>query len=426
MHFVEVAVQNVRGFSPKGRFALPSGYVALKPPLEPSPLAQLSLALLYPDGRGGDASLVAPGQRVGKAAVTFVGQDGITYRVLRELGGGGSLHRLNPSTQQPELVTQDAGEATQFLRGQAGLLPRGTFELLFTVQASQLPSRRPRGSARASSPGMPALRTQSSSGLPSQSSPGLHTQSSPGLSGSFPVVPASDIPASEAKLRELQAEYVLCKEVDSLQFEVDGLNAQVFDCEAKLRSTEGLKEKLREAEAAWAAEPTPESMGLPKDIQERAERFSRTVSRRDEALARLNSEREVADEQARSMAAVEPIVRNRNFWIAVAAGVVCLGLGLFLSGPARYVALLDIPAFGFAALLGLRYVEELQEEDRMKRRGEMFSAREKKILEEFEAEAGFVRKAMELFDVDAAHEIAPRLQRREHLGSQVAQLRAQL
>ena len=32
MHFVEVAVQNVRGFSPAGRFALKTGYLVLKPP----------------------------------------------------------------------------------------------------------------------------------------------------------------------------------------------------------------------------------------------------------------------------------------------------------------------------------------------------------------------------------------------------------
>src|SRR5687768_4539256 len=132
MHFVEVAVQNVRGFSPAGRFALKTGYLVLNPPTpELSPLAGLSLALLYADGRGGDAALAATTQKAGKAALTFVGQDSVTYRVLRELGGGGSLHRLNPATKQPELVTQDTAEANQFLRGQVGLPPRTTFEQLF-------------------------------------------------------------------------------------------------------------------------------------------------------------------------------------------------------------------------------------------------------------------------------------------------------
>ena len=143
------------------------------------------------------------------------------------------------------------------------------------------------------------------------------------------VLPASDIPAAEAKVRELEKELVLCKEVDNLQFEVDGLNSQVFDLESKLRGTDGLKEKLRQAEAAWNAEPTPESMGLPQDIVARAERYPRMLARRDEAMARLQSEREVAEEEAQRLPDVEPLVRNRNFWIAVGVGVVCFVAGLF-------------------------------------------------------------------------------------------------
>ncbi|HYO67464.1 MAG TPA: chromosome segregation protein SMC [Archangium sp.] len=437
MHFVEVAVQNVRGFSPAGRFALKTGYLVLKPPTpELSPLAGLSLALLYADGRGGDAALAASTQKAGKAALTFVGQDSLTYRVLRELGGGGSLHRLNPTTKQPELVTQDTAEANQFLRGQVGLPPRTTFEQLFCLQASQLPSRRPRGAGRPastsglrahSSPGMPGLH--SSPGMPavrSPTSPGMAI-SSPGMSISSPgVMPVSDIPAAEAKVRELEKELVLCREVDNLQFEVDGLNSQVFDLESKLRGTDGLKEKVRQAEEAWNAEPTPESFGLPQDIVARAERYPRTLARRDEALARLQSEREVAEEEAQRLPDVEPLVRNRHFWIAVAVGVAFLIGGLLTDGLGRYLSLLDIPAFGFAAVLAIRYVDELQDRDRLSRRGEMFAVREKKILEEFEAEAGPVRKALEVFDVDTPKEIPLRLQRREQLGAEVAQLRAQL
>ncbi|HEX5749239.1 MAG TPA: chromosome segregation protein SMC [Archangium sp.] len=427
MHFVEVAVQNVRGFSPAGRFAFKTGYLVLKPPTpELSPLAGLSLALLYADGRGGDAALAASTQKAGKAALTFVGQDSVTYRVLRELGGGGSLHRLNPATKQPELVTQDTAEANQFLRGQVGLPPRTTFEQLFCLQAAQLPSRRPRGGARASTSGLRALSSPGMPAMRSPTSPGM-AHSSPGMSISSPgVIPVSDIPAAEAKVRELEKELVLCREVDNLQFEVDGLNSQVFDLESKLRGTDGLKEKVRQAEEAWNAEPTPESFGLPQDIVARAERYPRSLARRDEALARLESEREVAEEEAQRLPDIEPLVRNRNFWIAVAAGVACFAVSFSFSDWARYVALLDIPAFGFAAVLAMRYVDELQDRDRLGRRKEMFAVREKKILEEFEAEAGPVRKALEVFDVDTPKEIPLRLQRREQLGAEVAQLRAEL
>ena len=420
MHFVELAVQNARGFSPAGRFPLKTGYFILKPPgAEPSPVVALSLALLYADGRGGDAALSASPQKPGKAALTLMGQDAVTYRVLRELGGGGSLHRLNPNTRQPELVTQDTTEANQFLRGQVGLPPRTSFEQLFCLQAAQLPSRRPRGRAAGlrtqSSPGTPIARTHSSPGIPA-----------PGLAQGQVVQPAADIPAAEAKVRELEKELVLCKEVDNLQFEVDGLNSQVFSLESKLRSTEPLKEKLREAEARWSAEPTPEKLGLPNDILARAERYSRTLARRDEALQRLESDKELADEEAQRLPDVEPLVKNRNFWIALGAGLVCFVASLFFTNTVRYVALLDVPAFGVAAVFALRHVEELQHKDKLNRRGEQFAVREKKINDEFEAEAGPVRRALEVFDVDTPKDIAPRLQRREQLGAEVAELRTQL
>ena len=62
-------------------------------------------------------------------------------------------------------------------------------------------------------------------------------------------------------------------------------------------------------------------MGLPQDIVARAERYPKMLARRDEAMARLQSEREVAEEEAQRLPDVEPLVRNRNFWIAVGVGV---------------------------------------------------------------------------------------------------------
>ncbi len=316
-------------------------------------------------------------------------------------------------------MTQDTTEANQFLRGQVGLPPRTSFEQLFCLQAAQLPSRRPRaragGPRSQSSPGVPSSRAHSSPGMPA-----------PGLAAGQAVQPAQDLPAAEAKQRELEKELVLCREVDNLQFELDGLNSQVFSLESKLKSTEPLQEKVREAEARWSAEPTPEKLGLPADILARAERYARTLARRDEAMQRLLDEKDLADEEAKRTPDVEPLVKNRNFWLAVAAGIVCFGASLFFTNSVRYLALVDVPAFGVAAMFALRHVEELQHKDKLSRRGEQFAVREKKIADEFEAEAGPVRRALEVFDVDTPKEIAPRLQRREQLGAELAELRTQL
>jgi hypothetical protein len=410
MHFTEVAVQNVRGFSPAGRFALKPGYLVLKPPAptEPSALAGLTLALLYADGRGGEASFNAPGQR-GKAALTFVGQDGVTYRLLRELGGSGTLHRINPTTQQPELVTQDSAEMNQYLRGQAGLPPRTTFEQVCCLQATQLPTRRPR--LKAAGGKAAEVKAPSLSG---------------GLGSVQSVAPAGDVRAAEARLKELEQELAVAREVEQIQFQADGLSSQSFELDSKLKSTEGLQAKLREAEAAWAAAPSAESLGLPPDILQRVERFPKAQARRDDALARLQAERDAAAERAASVATVEPLTQNHFFLAALGVGILFFLLGIFLSGPAKYVALLDIPAFGVAAVFALRYVEDLQRASRVDRKDEMFAAREKKIQDEYESETALIRAAMKTLDVGSHEDIPAVFQRKVDLKARVDELRMQL
>src|SRR5690242_6220696 len=110
MYLLEIAAQGVRGFSATSRAALKPGYLVLKPPSNATPLAGLALAILYADGRGGDAAFLASGQKLGRIGFTVLGQDQTTYRVVRDLGGPGALHRLNKATQQFEVLTEDAAE----------------------------------------------------------------------------------------------------------------------------------------------------------------------------------------------------------------------------------------------------------------------------------------------------------------------------
>lgn len=411
MQFAEVAVQNVRGFSPAGRFALKAGYLVLKPPTaEVSPLAGLSLALFFADGRGGDVSFMAPGAKTAKAALTFVGVDGVTYRVLRELGGSGTLHRMNKTTQQAELVSSDTSEIGQFLRGQAGLPPRTTFEQVYCLQPSMLPSRRPRKAAAA------AKQDPKTSGR------------YPSLASASTVMPAEDISAAEAKLRSLEQELVGSTEVDQLQFKADGLQSELFQTDQRLKSTEGVKVAISEAEASWRAAPTPESLGLPQDIRNRVQRYPKAVARRDEALARLAQDRESGVDE--SAPYVEPLKQNRLFWGGLAAGVLFLAAGLGLSlnvdDAFRYVTLLDIPAFGLAAFMALRHVEDLQRASRHGSKENRFEAREKKILDEFEAETAPLRMATKALGVEEFEEIIPMLEKKELLAARVVELKEQL
>jgi hypothetical protein len=106
--------------------------------------------------------------------------------------------------------------------------------------------------------------------------------------------------------------------------------------------------------------------------------------------------------------------------------VALLAAAMLGEGSMRYLALLAIPVFGFAALLGLGYVEQLQALDRSGRKGSMAAARERKIEEEFQREVEPVRRAMKQLDVGSPSEVAELLGRRGILEQQMEGLRAQL
>ncbi|HME90986.1 MAG TPA: chromosome segregation protein SMC, partial [Myxococcaceae bacterium] len=109
MHIIELAANGVRGFSPGSRLEMGTGYVVLTPSsVVPVPLAGLLGSLLFPDGRGAEVAYQAPGQR-GTVTLFFQGNDQGTYRLLRELGGAGVLHRVELATDQSELITDDSG-----------------------------------------------------------------------------------------------------------------------------------------------------------------------------------------------------------------------------------------------------------------------------------------------------------------------------
>ena len=143
MLLLELAVQSVKGFSPSVRIALKPGFVVLKSPADaPAPVAGLIAALCYPDGKGQDSAFLAPGQKTGKAGVSFQANDNGVWRLVKELGGQGSLHKLNLTTRQYEVVTKDANEMQSTLRQHVGLPPRATYEAIFTLTPGQFPTRR--------------------------------------------------------------------------------------------------------------------------------------------------------------------------------------------------------------------------------------------------------------------------------------------
>ncbi len=401
MQILELAAQGVRGFSASSRAELPGGYsVLVAPTKEPVALGGLLIALLFPDSRGGDRTFLAPGCELGNASLMFRGNDGSAYYLARELGGIGALHRANEGSGQWELLTDDTPEIAEFLRSNVGLPSKKHFEQAFTLTASQFPSRRPK-SRSTTNVESAALKL-------------------PGLQSPAKAVDAS---GAKAKLLELTKELELSAEIDRWQFKLDGIVTEISEVETRLAQAAQVEEALKRAEAAYAAVPSPESLNLPKDIVDRAKRFSQLVAKRDEALGKLDSDR---SEAGLHTDYVMPLKQDLRFWVAAAVGTALFAAGLFLRGPARYVSLLDIPAFGIAALLAVRYVDERQSAEAKNRKGERRAAREKKISDDFDAEAGWVKKAMAALKVESPNDLVEALGRKAQLAQNLEELRAQV
>jgi hypothetical protein len=400
MHWVEFALQGVRGFLPSVRVSLKPGYWTLLPQTPGAPLVGLTSELCFPDGRGGDARYAATeGGTTSKAALWLVGRDGATYRILRELGRSGSLHRVNASTRGHDLITEDPSEMAQFLRAQVGFPPRSRYEQLFTFTPGQLPSRRPKrpqpSGARLAGAGIPVTTPE----------------------------PPADPMQARARLAELERELALSSEVERLQFRADGVSAQVFQLETRVTSVQGLEQELAEASRGQQQAPTVEGLGLIPDIVERARGFPALVAKVDETLAKLEAERQV---DVVTAPAPTPLSRDGRFWVGMALGAAALLAGATVTGPLKYIALLDIPAFGLAALVALKRVEDLQWSELAVRKGDRLGDRERQIREQFETDAQPVRNAMKILGVEQPHEIVAALEEHGKWSARVSDVEQRL
>ncbi|HVP59050.1 MAG TPA: chromosome segregation protein SMC [Myxococcaceae bacterium] len=399
MHWVEFALQGVRGFLPSVRVSLKPGYWTLLPNTPGAPLVGLTSELCFPDARGGDARYAsAEGGTTSKAALWIVGRDRATYRILRELGRSGSLHRVNASTRGHDLVTEDPSEMAQFLRAQVGFPPRGRYETLFTFTPAQLPSRRPKRAP------------------PSTSRLG---------GGSVPGTPEPPVDPMQARARlaELERELAFSTEVERLQFRADGVSAQVFQLETRVKSVQGLEQELAEAQRGLQQAPTVEGLGLIPDIVERAKGFPALVAKVDETLAKLEAERQV---EVVTAPTPNPLRRDGRFWAGMALGAAALFTGATVTGPLKYIALLDIPAFGVAALVALKRVEDLQWVELAVRKGDRLGDRERQVREQFETDAQPVRNAMKILGVEQPHEIILALEEHPRWATRVEELEKRL
>ena len=407
MLFLELAAQAVRGFSPSIRVALKSGYSVLQAPGDlPAPLSGLIIALAFPDGRGGDSAFLAPGAKAGRAGLSIQGNDGSVWRIVRDLGGAGGLHKLNKATNQFDVVSQDALEMGQSLRAGAGFPARSTWEQLFTLVGPQLPTRRPKGPARAAA----TATSKSAPRLPSAA----WNMDAGGGSG-------AGVSEDPQRVAALEAELVTARRAAEVQFKLDGVNSELFALESKRKSCDEMEQRLQ---AARDELKTAEAQGGgTEDLIVRAMRYPDEKKRHDEQLARLREEHQAAVESVPPPPA--PLRSDQRFLGSLAGGLALFVGAMFLEGAYRYLSLLSMVPFTLAALLSLRFIEDLQHAGRSGGKLEAIVGREKKLIDDFALTTMVVQTAFAQAGAETLEEFLAVMERRAGLRGQVKQLESE-
>ena len=406
MLFLELAAQAVRGFSPSIRVALKPGDSALQSPIDlPAPMSGLIIALAFPDGRGGDSAFLAPGAKAGRAGLSIQGTDGSVWRIVRDLGGAGGLHKLNKATNQFDVVSQDALEMGQSLRAGAGFPARSTWEQLFTLTGPQLPTRRPRGPAKAAA----------GAGTSAKSAQRLPTAAwNMDAAGPPP-------PEDPGRLAALEAELATSKRASEVQFRLDGINSELFALEGKLKGWEELSQRVNvaRAELKAAGEQAPEAA----DIIARAKRYPDDRKRNEEQLARLAEEQQAILDNVQPPP--EPLRADPRFLGALAAGLGLFVGAIFLEGSLRYLALASMVPFTLAALLALRFIEDLQRSGHSGGKAEVLVTRAKKLTDDFALTTMVVQNAFRKVGAETLEDFIAVMEHRAGLQKQVAALEAE-
>jgi hypothetical protein len=395
---LEFAAQGIRGVAPAGgRATLRPGYNVVA--ADGAALRRVIEALFYPDPRDAEALPRASGGPANapiRAGLTLVGNDRVTYRLIRDFSAGAQLHRFDPAKRSFALVSQELAEIGRAMQDTVGVPPPGRLAALLTLSAADLPSRQGGGGAVA-----PAAAPRPS--------------------------PTPEL--GRKRLDALRSELEKAKLSERLQYQLDGLQSRLFKIEEALKGREKIREGLERAESARAeVEGVAKVAAQLGDADARFAAFERSSARRDEAETRVTAERE-ALASAEAGGAPRPFWTDPLFWAGAGGGIafaLAAALGAAATPDVRYLALLDIPAFGLGAWVALRWVGSVEQRDRAARRRRIVDEWEKKVAAQFDKDGAEIREAMKALGLSRTSELRDALARLAEADGAVAEWRGRL
>jgi hypothetical protein len=345
---LDLALQGIHDLVGSTRVRVQSGYTALvSSQVQPDTLVAGLCELLFAEGVSlGATDFAAPGARSTGGGITVTAADGATFRIMRDLRVGSSqLLEFQRDTKSFAEVATAADEISQFLRARVALPTRQTFEKVFLLRAADLPS----------AASVPELDTAEPEAATEEPEPAQLT----------------------ARLEEIEVALAGHQRVEDLEFELDGLQKQRFSLEDQLRATASDGNELEEARAGVRQWRYLDA--LPEGFGSRHVAYLELVRKRDGDLERWQKERDGIERSERS-AAVEPLLGDWRLWAGLGVGAMAVAVAVVLGGVFRYVALLDIPAFGLAVAILVQNLSQRERRERTLVRLRISDDRRGKIL----------------------------------------------
>jgi hypothetical protein len=258
MLLTELAVQNVAGFPPTARLSLKAGLNALV--AKDCDVVRLVRVVLF--GESGLQQFCS-GAAPHKAALTIVGADGHSWRVVRDLGTGSqSLLRSDAATKQVHRISEDPAEIARWLATTVGLPGEAALKSILTLAAGDMPSR-VAASRFAPMPTMPSIVLPSTNALSAEPA---------GIS----------VAEARQKLPALREELGRAEGFERAQDELYGLQNRFGELSKGLEGLQELEAQINDLAQKAIAVRGQNDLGA--GLEQKIRRYPEAQARRDAAL----------------------------------------------------------------------------------------------------------------------------------------------
>ena len=454
MELTEILVQGVRGAPTAARWSFGPSVSVVPAGEREALLGAVVSDLLAPEAESTLGALALP-NAAARAAITLVGRDQQRYRVVVDLNSGRRALQRYAGDRFETLTTTPAEIATA-LTAQVGLPAADVLRGIFFTATNDLPSqqREPQGAQTTD----PARVRSGERSLPpgfDDDAPAASRSPPPGFDDR-PAPPGFGSPGArfvgrpEAELRTRLAELAALLTDDTharlqgLEFELDGLQKKLFDVDARLKpllESDQLVHELEQKLVQYAGLD-----GLPVDFVERLSRFRAAQVEYERDIGRIEAEKERIQRESEKALAPTPKMKKSGS-VTTIAGLLAIGdstsnvddevstsaarrrhltpwqaamsdarvrrglivglsaigvgvIGALVYPPLRWVAFVDIPAFGVAVWGALQVIGDLEEDASLRMRLRRLDQERIKLDAAFASERDLLNAVLQRTKVD--------------------------